>query len=30
LKTEGRKDLIDMLVQTWGEVNEVDLGWYTS
>jgi hypothetical protein len=30
LKTEKRNDLIETLVQTWGSVNEVDLGWYTS
>jgi monoamine oxidase len=30
LKTEGRNDLIQLLVQTWGSVNEVDLGWYSS
>lgn len=29
LKTEGRDDLIDQLVQTWGTIDEVDLGWYT-
>ncbi|KFZ00613.1 hypothetical protein V501_10597 [Pseudogymnoascus sp. VKM F-4519 (FW-2642)] len=29
LKTEERDDLIEKLVQTWGPMNEVDLGWYT-
>lgn len=30
LKTEGRNDLIERLVQTWGTIEEVDLGWYTT
>ncbi|KFX88596.1 hypothetical protein V490_07535 [Pseudogymnoascus sp. VKM F-3557] len=29
LKTEQRNDLIEQLVQTWGTIDEVDLGWYT-
>ncbi|KFY35840.1 hypothetical protein V494_05565 [Pseudogymnoascus sp. VKM F-4513 (FW-928)] len=29
LKTEERDDLIEKLVQTWGTIEEVDLGWYT-
>jgi monoamine oxidase len=29
LKTEQRNDLIELLVQTWGTIDEVDLGWYT-
>jgi monoamine oxidase len=28
LKAEERDDLVDKLVQTWGMINEVDLGWY--
>lgn len=28
LKTEQRNDLIELLTQTWGTIDEVDLGWY--
>jgi monoamine oxidase len=29
LKTEERDDLIESLVQKWGMIDEVELGWYT-
>ena len=30
LKTEGRDDLIEKLIQMWGTIDEVDMGWYTN
>jgi hypothetical protein len=29
LKTEERKVLLDRLVEMWGTIDEVDMGWYT-
>lgn len=30
LRTEGREDLIAELVEMWGVIDEVDMGWYTT
>ncbi|KAG4417758.1 hypothetical protein IFR04_009127 [Cadophora malorum] len=29
LAVESRSDLLTQLVQTWGEIDEVDMGWYS-